>query len=96
VAYTSGFPGWIRRIADKRIYSVPCTSEMIARIPEVNDGRQPLESFRQWTMRTSDDEIQNRLRRFIDTADDADEDLFIDWGDNETYSLRLGRGECAA
>jgi sulfite reductase beta subunit-like hemoprotein len=60
------------------------------------EGRHPLESFRQWTMRTSDDEIQNRLRRFIDTADEGDEDLFIDWGDNETYSLQLGRGECAA
>ncbi len=23
-------------------------------------------------------------------------DLFIDWGDQETYSLKLGRGECAA
>jgi len=60
------------------------------------EGRQPLESFRSWAMRTSDEEIQGRLRRFIDTADDADEDLFIDWGDNETYSLQLGRGECAA
>ena len=60
------------------------------------EGRQPLESFRSWAIRTSDEEIQGRLRRFIDTADDADEDLFIDWGDNETYSLQLGRGECAA
>jgi hypothetical protein len=24
------------------------------------------------------------------------EDLFVDWGDTETYSLKLGRGECVA
>jgi hypothetical protein len=26
----------------------------------------------------------------------ASEDLFVDWGDTETYSLKLGRGECVA
>ena len=60
------------------------------------EGREPLESFRGWAARTSDEEIQRRLRRFIDTEDDSSEDLFIDWGDTEAYSLRLGRGECAA
>ena len=24
------------------------------------------------------------------------EDIFLDWGDTETFSLKLGRGECAA
>jgi len=23
-------------------------------------------------------------------------DLFLDWGDTERYSLKLGRGECVA
>jgi len=27
---------------------------------------------------------------------DADPEVFMDWGDNENYSLKLGRGECAA
>jgi hypothetical protein len=35
------------------------------------------------------------LRPFIDTIDKRD-DLFVDQGDRETYSLKLGRGECAA
>jgi len=24
------------------------------------------------------------------------EDIFVDWGDTEIYSLKLGRGECVA
>lgn len=52
------------------------------------------ESFRDWTLRTSVESISDRLRQFIDEGPEA-EDLFIDWGDRETYSLKLGRGECA-
>jgi len=57
--------------------------------------RQPLESFRAWVLRTPDAAITDHLQPFIDTADEPD-DLFIDWGDREIYSLKLGRGECAA
>ncbi len=59
------------------------------------EGREPDESFRSWVRRTSDESIVTRLAPFTDTAAE-DEDLFVDWGDMETYSLKLGRGECAA
>jgi sulfite reductase beta subunit-like hemoprotein len=56
--------------------------------------RRPYESFRSWAERISDEEIARRLAPFTDTSGEV-EDLFIDWGDQETYSLKLGRGECA-
>ncbi len=57
--------------------------------------REPGEPFSAWAHRTPDDAIINHLRKFMDTAGD-DADLFVDWGDRETYSLKLGRGECSA
>ncbi len=39
--------------------------------------------------------LANILRNLKCGRRDTD-DLFIDWGDQETYSLKLGRGECAA
>ena len=57
--------------------------------------RAPGESFRAWAVHTPDQAIVNHLQKYIDTRDDV-EDLFVDWGDQETYSLKLGRGECAA
>jgi sulfite reductase beta subunit-like hemoprotein len=56
--------------------------------------REPYESFRSWAQRISDEQITHRLAPFTDTSGEV-EDLFIDWGDQETYSLKLGRGECA-
>jgi sulfite reductase beta subunit-like hemoprotein len=53
------------------------------------------ESFGSWALRTPDDDISQALRPFADTTADL-ADLFVDWGDQETYSLKLGRGECAA
>ncbi len=53
------------------------------------------EPFRSWARRTSDEAIVRELQPFID-ADRDEADLFVDWGDQETYSLKLGRGECAA
>lgn len=52
------------------------------------------EPFRVWVTRTSDEAIVGELRPFIE-ASTEDLDLFVDWGDLETYSLKLGRGECA-
>jgi sulfite reductase beta subunit-like hemoprotein len=52
------------------------------------------ESFRSWVRRISDEEMARCLAPFTDTSGEV-EDLFIDWGDQETYSLKLGRGECA-
>jgi sulfite reductase beta subunit-like hemoprotein len=57
--------------------------------------RHPHDSFRNWVSRTSDEEIISRWREFIEATSGA-ENLFVDWGNQETYSLKLGRGECAA
>lgn len=57
--------------------------------------RQPGESFSSWVTRTPDQSIVERLRPLVDVTS-ATEDIFLDWGDTETYSLKLGRGECVA
>jgi sulfite reductase beta subunit-like hemoprotein len=57
--------------------------------------RQQKETFSAWVARTPDETIANRLQPFVDVSD-ASEALFVDWGDTETYSLKLGRGECVA
>jgi sulfite reductase beta subunit-like hemoprotein len=54
------------------------------------------QSFRAWAVNTPDASIVNALQKHIDTTDEREEDLFVDWGDQETYSLKLGRGECMA
>jgi sulfite reductase beta subunit-like hemoprotein len=55
--------------------------------------RQPGESFSAWLARTPDKNIVERLRPLVEVTN-ATEDIFLDWGDTETYSLKLGRGEC--
>jgi sulfite reductase beta subunit-like hemoprotein len=57
--------------------------------------RDPGESFSAWVTRTPDKSIVERLRPLVDVSS-ATEDIFLDWGDTETYSLKLGRGECVA
>ena len=59
------------------------------------EARQPGETFSAWTARIPDDAIVGRLRPFAEVQEPSEE-LFVDWGDTETYSLKLGRGECAA
>jgi sulfite reductase beta subunit-like hemoprotein len=58
-------------------------------------NRQPAETFSAWVTRTPDATIKERLRPLAEVSS-ATEDLFVDWGDTETYSLKLGRGECVA
>ena len=53
------------------------------------------ESFNAWVGRTPDKAIVERLRPFLEVTGST-EDIFLDWGDTETFSLKLGRGECAA
>jgi sulfite reductase beta subunit-like hemoprotein len=53
------------------------------------------ENFRQWVERTPPAEITDRLKQYAEAAEHSPES-FIDWGDTETYSLKLGRGECAS
>ncbi len=57
--------------------------------------RQPRETFSSWVARTPDESIKARLQPFAD-VNSSSEDIFVDWGDTETYSLKLGRGECVA
>ena len=60
-----------------------------------HEGRQKGESFQEWVARTPDSAVKERLQPLAEVSA-ATEDLFIDWGDTETYSLKLGRGECVA
>jgi sulfite reductase beta subunit-like hemoprotein len=57
--------------------------------------RQPRETFSSWVGRTPDEAIKARLQPLAD-VNSSSEDIFVDWGDTETYSLKLGRGECVA
>jgi sulfite reductase beta subunit-like hemoprotein len=57
--------------------------------------RQSAESFTAWVARTPDKAIKERLLPLAEVTV-ATEELFVDWGDTETYSLKLGRGECVA
>ena len=57
--------------------------------------RRAAETFSDWVGRTPDKTISERLKPFADVNGDS-EDIFLDWGDTETYSLKLGRGECVA
>jgi sulfite reductase beta subunit-like hemoprotein len=53
------------------------------------------ESFSSWVGRTPDKTIVERLRPLVEVTNST-EGIFLDWGDTETFSLKLGRGECAA
>jgi sulfite reductase beta subunit-like hemoprotein len=57
--------------------------------------RRPGEPFSSWAGRTPDKAIVERLRPLVEVTNST-EDIFLDWGDTETFSLKLGRGECAA
>ena len=57
--------------------------------------RQTGESFSSWVGRTPDKAIVERLHPLVEVTGST-EDIFLDWGDTETFSLKLGRGECAA
>ncbi len=58
-------------------------------------ARQPAETFSAWVSRTPEKTIKDRLLPLAEVTVST-EDLFVDWGDTETYSLKLGRGECVA
>jgi sulfite reductase beta subunit-like hemoprotein len=57
--------------------------------------RQTAETFSTWVTRTPDKAIKDRLLPLAEVTATS-EDIFVDWGDTETYSLKLGRGECVA
>jgi sulfite reductase beta subunit-like hemoprotein len=57
--------------------------------------RRAAETFSSWVSRTPDKTIKERLEPLAE-VNVTTEDIFVDWGDTETYSLKLGRGECVA
>jgi sulfite reductase beta subunit-like hemoprotein len=57
--------------------------------------RQAAETFTAWVTRTADKSIKERLLSVTEVTATSG-DIFMDWGDTETYSLKLGRGECVA
>ena len=58
-------------------------------------NRRPGESFRQYVLRYK---VETFRALTADLAKPAElfPELYQDWGDNEAFSLELGRGECAA
>jgi sulfite reductase beta subunit-like hemoprotein len=58
-------------------------------------NRQPGESFRQYVMRHK---VETFRELTSDLAKPAElfPEIYQDWGDDEAFSLQLGRGECAA
>jgi sulfite reductase beta subunit-like hemoprotein len=57
-------------------------------------NRQPGESFRQYVMRHKVETFRELTNDLAKPADLFPE-IYQDWGDDEAYSLQLGRGECA-
>jgi sulfite reductase beta subunit-like hemoprotein len=57
--------------------------------------RQEGETFRAYVMRNKVEFFKKMTADLVKPADLAPE-MYHDWGDNEAYSLKLGRGECAA
>ena len=53
------------------------------------------ETFRQYVMRQKIETLRELTNEFAKPAELFPE-IYQDWGDDEAYSLQLGRGECAA
>jgi sulfite reductase beta subunit-like hemoprotein len=72
------------------------------RIPQVvrqligyfQQERLPEESFHEWSRRVSDAQVAARLAPYLQVTE-IEEEAFTDWGDQEKFSLKLGRGECS-
>jgi sulfite reductase beta subunit-like hemoprotein len=58
-------------------------------------NRQEGESFRAYVLRNKVETFRELTSEFAKPADMFPE-IYQDWGDTESYSLKLGRGECAA
>jgi sulfite reductase beta subunit-like hemoprotein len=58
-------------------------------------NRQDGETFRQYVLRHKVETFRELTRDFAKPAELFPE-IYQDWGDEEAYSLKLGRGECAA
>jgi len=58
-------------------------------------NRQPQETFRQYVMRYKVETFRQLTAEFARPAEMFPE-IYQDWGDEQAFSLQLGRGECAA
>ncbi|HWD00673.1 MAG TPA: nitrite/sulfite reductase [Candidatus Sulfopaludibacter sp.] len=58
-------------------------------------NREPGESFRAYVLRQKVETFRELTSEFAKPAELFPE-IYQDWGDEEAYSLKLGRGECAA
>jgi hypothetical protein len=58
-------------------------------------NRNEGESFRQYVLRYKVETFRAMTAEFAKPADLFPE-IYQDWGDDEAFSLQLGRGECAA
>jgi sulfite reductase beta subunit-like hemoprotein len=59
-------------------------------------NREGGESFREYVKRFKVETFKKLTADLEKPPADADPEIFMDWGDNEKFSLQLGRGECAA
>jgi sulfite reductase beta subunit-like hemoprotein len=59
------------------------------------ENRQEGEAFRAYVMRNKVEFFKKLTADLVKPANLAPE-MYHDWGDDEAYSLKLGRGECAA
>jgi hypothetical protein len=59
------------------------------------ETREQGERFRDYVKRHKIETFKKMLADLAKPPADVPE-MFMDWGDNENFSLQLGRGECAA
>lgn len=61
------------------------------------ENRQSGEKFREYVKRNKVETFKKLLADLaVKPAFDGPQEVFMDWGDTEKFSLQLGRGECAA
>lgn len=80
------------------IQSIPArlAPEAVQRVLEhYAENRLEGETFRQYVLRHKVEFFRQKIADLVKPAELAPE-MYQDWGDNEAFSLKLGRGECAA
>ncbi len=81
-----------------QVQSMPAklTTEAVHRVlAHFKANRTEDETFRNYVMRHKIDFFRSFLAD-LSKPNDADPDVYKDWGDTDDFSLQLGRGECAA
>lgn len=72
---------------------VPAAVERV--LAHFKENRQPGEAFRSYVLRFKVETFRKLTADLVKPLELAPE-MYNDWGDDEAYSLQLGRGECAA